>query len=117
MSVYLAKSRNTAQLLVFSMLASLLAAGTWLVAATSFGWPVSTTHSIVRAVIGFGLTVVGAHAIHWHELTNIVLNWIITPIIVGVIVYFLFRSVQWFIFDRAKCLCITPNVMCRGISF
>ncbi|ACJ17720.1 inorganic phosphate transporter [Coxiella burnetii] len=90
---------QTPQLLVFGMLASLLAAGTWLIVATSFGWPVSTTHSIVGAVIGFGLTVVGAHAIHWYEVTNIVLSWIITPIIAGVIAYFLFRSVQWFIFD------------------
>ncbi len=48
---------QTPQLLVFGMLASLLAAGTWLIVATSFGWPVSTTHSIVGAVIGFGLTV------------------------------------------------------------
>ncbi len=40
---------QTPQLLVFGMLASLLAAGTWLIVATSFGWPVSTTHSIVGA--------------------------------------------------------------------
>src|SRR5690606_3673341 len=44
---------GTPELLVFGMLAALLAAGIWLLIATHFGWPVSTTHSIVGAIVGF----------------------------------------------------------------
>lgn len=90
---------HSPELLIYGMLASLLAAGTWLIVASSFGWPVSTTHSIVGAVIGFGLIVLGVKAIYWHEVVNIVLSWIITPIMAGVAAYLLFRSVQWCIFD------------------
>lgn len=90
---------HSPELLVYGMLASLLAAGTWLLIATSFGWPVSTTHSIVGAVIGFGLIVLGVKAVYWHQVINIALSWIVTPIIAAVAAYLLFRSVQWFIFD------------------
>ena len=87
------------EILIYGMLASLLAAGTWLLIATRFGWPVSTTHSIVGAVIGFALVVLGAKSIYWHQVLNIALSWIITPIIAGVIAYLLFRSVQGLIFN------------------
>ena len=87
------------QLFIYGMLASLLAAGTWLVIATSLGWPVSTTHSIVGAVVGFGWIVLGTRALYWSEIIYIVLSWIITPVIAAVVAYLLFRSVQWLIFD------------------
>lgn len=90
---------HSPQLLVYGMLASLLAAGTWLIVATSFGWPVSTTHSIVGAVIGFGVIVLGMKAIYWHQIINIALSWVVTPIIAAVVAFLLFRSVQWLIFD------------------
>jgi len=85
--------------LIFGMLASLLAAGTWLITATRFAWPVSTTHSIVGAIIGFGVIELGVDAVYWNEVIDICLSWIVTPIIAGVIAYFLFRSVQYLIFN------------------
>lgn len=93
---------NHGDLLIFGMLASLLAAGTWLIVASSFGWPVSTTHSIVGAVIGFGLVAMGVDAIHWYKTVNIALSWVVTPIIAGVIAFLLFRSVQYLIFDSVN---------------
>lgn len=87
------------RILIDGMLASLLAAGTWLIIATRFGWPVSTTHSIVGAVIGFGVLSLGPSAIYWDNVVNIALSWVVTPIIAGVIAYLLFRSVQTFIFN------------------
>ena len=90
---------HSPDLLIYGMLASLLAAGSWLILASSFGWPVSTTHSIVGAIIGFALVVLGVNAVYWWEIVNIALSWIITPIIAGVVAFMLFRSVQWFIFD------------------
>lgn len=86
-------------ILIYGMLASLLAAGTWLLIATRFGWPVSTTHSIVGAVIGFGLILLGPKAIYWSSTVNIALSWVVTPVMAGVIAYFLFRSVQALIFN------------------
>ncbi len=88
-------------LLIYGMLAALLAAGTWLLVATYFGWPVSTTHTIVGAVIGFALIEFGVHAIHWRQVINIVLSWIVTPLIAGALAYLLFKSVQWLIFNSA----------------
>ncbi len=93
---------NSPQLLIYGMLASLLASGTWLVVASYFAWPVSTTHTIVGAVIGFGVIELGAKAIYWWKIINIVLSWIVTPIIAGVLAYFLFRSVQVLIFDSDR---------------
>lgn len=90
---------QTPDILVYGMLASLLAAGTWLIIATHFGWPVSTTHSIVGAIIGFGVVVLGIHAVYWHQVTDIALSWIVTPVISAVIAYLLFRSVQHLIFN------------------
>ena len=91
--------QHNPEILVYGMLAALLAAGTWLVIATIFGWPVSTTHSIVGAVIGFGVIEIGSSAIYWGKVTDIALSWIITPLIAGAIAYLLFRSVQWLIFN------------------
>lgn len=92
---------STPELMVFGMLASLLAAGTWLILASYFGWPVSTTHSIIGAVIGFGVIVFGPAAINWSQVGNIALSWIVTPIIAGVLAFLLFRSVQNYIFNSA----------------
>ncbi|GAB4223318.1 MAG: inorganic phosphate transporter [Gammaproteobacteria bacterium] len=84
----------TPEILVYGMLASLLAAGLWLLLATHAGWPVSTTHSIVGAIIGFGLVNLGVDAIYWHKVINIVLSWIVTPLLSGLIAFGIFRSVQ-----------------------
>lgn len=70
---------NTPELLVYGMLAALAAASTWLVIATKRGLPVSTTHTVVGALIGFGLISLGAGDIHWEVVTNIALSWIVTP--------------------------------------
>jgi len=91
---------NSPNVLIDGMLASLLAAGSWLLIATRFGWPVSTTHSIIGAVIGFALVVLGTHAIYWGQVVDISLSWIITPVIACAVAYLLFRSVQYLIFHR-----------------
>ncbi len=90
---------STPEILIYGMLASLLSTGTWLLIATYFGWPVSTTHSIIGAIIGFSIFCVPLAAIHWWQIMNIVLSWFVTPFIAGLIAFLLFRSVQRFIFD------------------
>lgn len=80
--------------LVYGMLASLASAGIWLQIASYFGWPVSTTHSIVGAIVGFGLAVGGIHAIYWENVGFIVSTWILSPIIGGVIAYYIFTFIR-----------------------
>lgn len=90
---------NVPELMVFGMIAALLAAGTWLLVASYFGWPVSTTHSIVGAIIGFAVVAVGAEAVQWSKVSGIVGSWVVTPILAGVLSYLIFMSAQRLIFD------------------
>ena len=78
---------------IFGMLSSLLAAGLWLNISTKIGWPVSTTQSIVGAVVGFGIISKGSGAIHWNVIINIVASWIISPIMGGVISFLVFSFI------------------------
>jgi PiT family inorganic phosphate transporter len=90
------------------MLASLLAAGTWLLVASYNGWPVSTTHSIVGAIVGFAAVGISIDAVSWSKVTSIISSWVISPVMAGIISFIIFRSVQKLIlntvnpFDNAK---------------
>ena len=90
---------NDPHLLVYGMLASLLAAGTWLLIASSLGWPVSTTHSIVGAIVGFGAVGIGVDAVEWNQVVKIAMSWIVSPVLAGAIAFTLFRSLQNLIID------------------
>jgi len=85
---------GTPETLIYGMLASLLAAGTWLLIASRHGWPVSTTHSIVGAIVGFAAVGVGIDAVRWDKVGTIVMSWVVSPLIAGFIAYFVFKSVQ-----------------------
>jgi len=85
--------------MVFGMLAALLAAGTWLMIASIKGWPVSTTHSIVGAVIGFGAVGVSIEAVNWSGVIPIVSSWVISPLLSGMVAFMIFLSVQRLILD------------------
>jgi PiT family inorganic phosphate transporter len=87
------------ELLIYGMLASLLAAGIWLVIASRAGWPVSTTHSIVGAIVGFAAVGLGIEAVHWGKVGTIVMSWVVSPLTSGAIAFALFLSVQKLIFN------------------
>lgn len=93
---------NSPDVLILGMMASLLAAGLWLLIASQMGWPVSTTHSIIGALIGFACVTVGVNAVDWSGVRNIVGSWFITPVIAGLIAYAIFISTQKLIFDTEK---------------
>ncbi|MCH2055416.1 MAG: inorganic phosphate transporter [Thalassotalea sp.] len=86
-------------LLVYGMISALLAAATWLLVASALGWPVSTTHSIVGAIIGFAALGVSADTVAWGKVGGIVGSWIVTPLLSGVIAFIIFNSAQKLIFD------------------
>lgn len=93
---------NTPELLIFGMLAALLAAAIWLLIASHFGWPVSTTHSIVGAIVGFAAVGIGIEAVKWGKVGSIVMSWVVSPLLAGLIAYALFRSVQRLVLDTEK---------------
>ncbi|MGO0305586.1 inorganic phosphate transporter [Endozoicomonas acroporae] len=86
-------------LLVYGMLASLLAAGTWLLVATHYGWPVSTTHSIVGAIVGFAAVGISADTVSWGKVAAIVGSWVVSPLMSGLFAFLIFVSVQKLILD------------------
>ena len=85
---------DTPELLVYGMLAALLAAGTWLLVASHKGWPVSTTHSIVGAIVGFAAVGIGVDAVHWEKVGTIVMSWVVSPVTAGFIAFLIYLSVQ-----------------------
>ncbi len=87
------------EILVFGMLASLLAAAVWLMIASAKGWPVSTTHSIVGAIVGFAIVGIGPEAVKWDKIIKVVVSWIISPAVGGVISFILVMSTRKLILD------------------
>jgi PiT family inorganic phosphate transporter len=82
------------EILVYGMLASLLAAAVWLMIASWRGWPVSTTHSIVGALVGFAVAGIGVEAVQWGKIGQIAASWIVSPALGGLIAYLLMMSIR-----------------------
>lgn len=85
--------------LVYGMMSALFAAGTWLLIASVRGWPVSTTHSIVGAIVGFATVGISVDAVNWPQVTTIAASWVVSPLIAGSISALLYLSVQKLILD------------------
>ena len=92
---------NEPELLVYGMMASLLAAGCWLLIASMKGWPVSTTHSIIGALVGFAAVGISVDAVNWAKVGTIVASWVVSPLLAGTISYALFISVQKLILNTS----------------
>jgi PiT family inorganic phosphate transporter len=96
------------EILVYGMLAALLAAAIWLMVASSRGWPVSTTHTIVGAIVGFAMAGIGMDAVNWGKIGGIVASWVVSPLVGGVIALMLMISIRKLIlntehpFEQAK---------------
>lgn len=90
---------NNPEILVYGMLASLLAAAVWLMIASAKGWPVSTTHSIIGALIGFAIVGISPDAVKWGKVGSVVMSWLISPLVGGTISFILVISTRKLIFD------------------
>ncbi len=84
--------------LVYGMLAALLSTGLWLQIASYYGWPVSTTHAIVGAVVGFGAIIGGLDAIYWGNIAFVTCSWVISPLCGGIFSYGIFMLLRKKIF-------------------
>ena len=83
--------------LVMGMLASLLAASLWLNVATYFAQPVSTTHAIVGAVVGFALIAAGPGSVVWSKIGQIVASWVLSPLVGAVLAFIIYRAIQRYV--------------------
>jgi len=82
------------ELLVYGMLAALLAAAIWLMVASWNGWPVSTSHSIIGALVGFAVVGISLDSVYWGKVSAIVASWVVSPLLGGFFGYVLMVSVQ-----------------------
>lgn len=107
-------------IVVYGMLASLLAAGIWLQIASYYGWPISTTHSIVGALVGFGAAVGGIEALYWGNVGFIATSWVMSPLFGGILSFGIFNFLRRQIFytnrpvEAAKR--VTPSIV-FGVVF
>jgi PiT family inorganic phosphate transporter len=90
---------NQPEILVYGMLAALLAAAFWLMIASAKGWPVSTTHSIIGALVGFAMVGIGPESVKWGKIGSVVMSWVLSPVLGGTISYILVLSTRKFIFN------------------
>lgn len=88
------------RLLICGMLSALLAGAIWLTVASRNGWPVSTTHTLVGAIVGFGAVGLGLEAVHWSKVGTIALSWVVSPLVAGALAFLLFRTVQLLILEH-----------------
>ncbi|AFV24217.1 phosphate transporter [Methanolobus psychrophilus R15] len=93
-------------LVAIGMLAAILAAGFWITLATFYNLPVSTTHSIVGAVLGFGLIaayngIIGFNEINWPVLFKIVVSWLVSPVLGALLAYIIFSLIRYFILQKS----------------
>ncbi|GAB4235314.1 MAG: inorganic phosphate transporter [Chlamydiales bacterium] len=102
---------HTPLVLALGMISSLISAGMWLQIASYFGWPVSTTHSIIGSIIGFGILVGGMNAVQWDNVIYIALSWVLSPLFGGIISYIAFTMILRKIFYVANPLRATKKAV------
>ncbi len=87
-------------LIVYGMLGSMASAATLLLTATRWGLPVSTTHAIVGAIVGFGAVGMGLDGVVWGKVAQIAISWVISPILGGAFAFAIFHLIRSLILDR-----------------
>ena len=102
---------NDPQVLIYGMLAVLLAGSTWIGFASYMGLPVSITHTLIGALVGFGAIRLGTSAVQWNQVAKIGLSWLTSPLIAGFIAYVLIIFIQRLIFTR-----VNPDLKARKFA-
>ena len=88
--------------ILYGMLAAMIAAAVWITIATYFNLPVSTTHAIVGAMMGFGLAAGGASVVNWPILGKIALSWVVSPLAGAAVALFCFWVMRRVILTHEK---------------
>jgi len=111
---------GSAKVIWLALLSALLAASLWVCLSTYKNLPVSTTHSIVGAVIGVGLVAGGPKVVYWREVAYIVSSWIFSPLVSGLAAFLLFRFIDRTILSRmdtARGAVITGPILVAATLF
>ena len=96
--------------IMYGAIAALLGASFWITVATWKELPISTTHSIVGGMVGFGIVAGGVEIINWSKIGSVVASWAISPIIGGILSYFIFKAIFRFILNKDEPLKAAKNV-------
>ena len=88
--------------LLLGFVASLLAAAIWVTLSTWKEMPISTTHSIIGALMGFGLIAGGTSAVIWTKIGSVVASWVLSPISGCIIAFIVFKIIVKLIFSKEK---------------
>ncbi len=106
-------------IIIKGLLATLLAAGIWITFATWFAWPVSTTHSIIGALVGFGLFAIGPQSINWSKLIGVVISWVSSPVFAGLTAFVFFKIIHRFILsvDESEKATVKIGPIFIGMTF
>ncbi|CAK9175981.1 unnamed protein product [Ilex paraguariensis] len=116
--------RGKDSLLFAGLVSSLAAAGTWLQVASYYGLPVSTTHCIVGAMVGFGLVYGGPGAVFWSSLARVTSSWVVSPLMGAMVSFLVYKCIRRFVYSApnpgqaaAAAAPIAVFVGVTGISF
>lgn len=93
---------NTPYSLQLAMVCALVGSATWILFATKQGWPVSTTHSIVGAIVGVGIAAFGTDSVKWgfeDGVLRIVVGWLLSPILAGIASSIIFLLTKYIVLD------------------
>lgn len=96
---------------IYGMLAALLAAAIFVTISTYYSLPISTTQSIVGALIGFGIVAAGVSSISWGKMIEIGESWILSPLIGAALAFFIFFIIKKTIFDSDKPIISTKKIV------
>ncbi len=93
------------ELAVIGALSAILSAGIWITIATYYHLPVSTTHSAVGAMLGFGLAsvsqkVISLNEINWNVMYKITASWIISPLLGAAMAFLIFSGIRIILFEK-----------------
>ncbi|AMM53853.1 inorganic phosphate transporter [Pyrococcus kukulkanii] len=85
---------NDPNVLIYGSIAALLGATIWLIIATKYGLPVSTTHSIIGGIVGYGIVYAGASIVNWSKMAKVVMSWILSPIVGAIFAFLVFKALS-----------------------
>ncbi len=91
---------NNNDAMVRGLLSALISASLWVCLSTYKNLPVSTTHSIVGAMVGFGLVAGGPSAVNWGQVAVIATSWVLSPLLSALSGFLIFRTIDRLILSR-----------------
>ncbi|CAI9588411.1 unnamed protein product [Staurois parvus] len=91
---------NSVDLLMAGEVSAMVGSAVWQLIASFLKLPISGTHCIVGATIGFSLVAIGTHGVQWMQLVKIVASWFISPLLSGLMSGALFLLIRYFILNK-----------------